>query len=46
VISSDRLDCHVRWNGDPDLGRLAGKPLQLRFVFNDADIYALRFTGK
>ncbi len=33
----------VTWRGKDDLGALAGKPLRLRFVMKDADLYSLRF---
>ena len=33
----------VRWSGGPDLSRLAGIPLRLRFVLKDADLYSLQF---
>jgi hypothetical protein len=33
----------VPWTGRGDLSALAGKPIRLRFVLNDADLYSLRF---
>ena len=47
------VDCHeifgddlarlVSWSGGEDLGQLAGRPVRLRFVLKDADLYSLRF---
>ena len=28
---------------DPDVSRLAGQPVRLRFVMKDADLYSIRF---
>lgn len=33
----------VRWNRGGDVRPLAGKPVRLRFVLKDADLYALQF---
>lgn len=33
----------VSWKGGSDLSALAGKPIRLRFVMKDADLYAIRF---
>lgn len=34
----------VNWKGGSDLSSLAGKPVRLRFVMKDADIFALKFS--
>src|SRR6185437_8081279 len=34
----------ARWKGNPDLAALAGKPVRLRIVMKDADLYAFRFA--
>ena len=39
----DELEREFRWKGGPDVGRLAGRPVRLRFVMRDADLYSLRF---
>lgn len=39
----DDLERVVRWNNHSDLSSLAGKPVRLRFVMQDADLYSLRF---
>ena len=42
-LYGDELDRVVTWKNGADLGSLAGKPVRLRFVLNDADVFALRF---
>ena len=42
----DALERAVLWKGGGDVGRLAGKPVRLRFVLKDADLYAIWFRGK
>jgi hypothetical protein len=34
----------VKWKAKGDLKSLAGKPIRLRFVLREADIYAFRFS--
>ena len=50
LIFGDEIEYTVRWvrghskaNSDKPLERLAGKPVRLRFVMKDADLYSLRF---
>ena len=43
-IFGDRLDAVVGWTAGPDVGRLAGRTVRLRFVVKDADLYAFRFV--
>ena len=43
-LFGDRIDEPVRWDHGSDLGRLAGQPIQLRFVLKDADLYAFQFA--
>jgi hypothetical protein len=31
------------WKNTPDLTALAGKPVRLRFVMRDADLYSFKF---
>ena len=40
----DAIELPVHWVEGADLGSLAGKPVRLRFVMKDADLYALRFA--
>ena len=42
AVFGDTLERVVHWTGG-DLSRLAGRPVRLRFVMKDADLYALRF---
>nr|MBC8874344.1 hypothetical protein [Planctomycetota bacterium] len=43
-IIGDRIDDTVRWKGVEDVTQLAGKPVRLRFVLSDADLYSIRFA--
>jgi len=44
VLFGDHIDRPVSWKGSgADIGHLAGKPIRLRLLLNDADLYALRF---
>ena len=40
----NEIERTVSWKKGDDLASLAGKPVRLRFVMKDADIYALRFV--
>ena len=42
-VFGDELDRVVRWKSGSDLSKLAGRPVRLRFVLHDADLYAIRF---
>ena len=42
-ILGDQVDRVVAWDGGSDVRTLAGKPVRLRFVMKDADLYAIRF---
>ena len=42
-IYGDALAREVPWKGGRDLSQWAGKPVRLRFVLKDADLYAIRF---
>ena len=45
-IIGDEIARTVSWSGGPDVSELAGRPVRVRFVFNDADIYAICFHEK
>ena len=45
-IIGDQIERTVSWKQGPDLGLLAGKPIRLRFVLKDADLYAFQFVAK
>ena len=42
-LIGDDIERVVRWRGGPELRKLAGQPVRLRFVMKDADLYALLF---
>ena len=42
-IFGDSLEQIVHWRTDSGIGSLAGKPIRLRFVLKDADLYSIRF---
>lgn len=44
-LTGDAIDGVVSWQGGADLSELAGKPIRLRLVLNDADVYSLRFRN-
>ena len=39
----NEIDRTVAWKNSEDVSKLAGKPIRLRFVMKDADLYALHF---
>lgn len=43
-IYGDRIEQVLAWKEDQDVGQLAGKPVRLRFVLKDADLYAVQFA--
>ncbi len=45
-IIGDEIDRIVSWTGGPDVSKVTGKPVRLRFVFYDADIFAIRFQER
>ena len=42
-IFGDHVERAVTWRGDSELKGLVGKPVRLRFVMKDADLYSIRF---
>lgn len=42
-ITCDKIEQSVAWKGNPGLGALAGKPVRLRIVMREADLYSFRF---
>ena len=42
-IFGNRINQVVAWKQGSDLSKLAGKPIRLRFVMKDADLYAIQF---
>ena len=42
-LIGDFIERAVEWKNGPDVKPLAGKPVRLRFVLKDADLYSIRF---
>jgi hypothetical protein len=42
----DEIEQAVCWKGGSDVGKLAGRPVRLRFVMKDADLYSIRFADR
>ena len=42
-IFGDQIEQVVTWKSGNNVGQLAGKPVRLRFVLQDADLYSIRF---
>jgi len=42
-IIGNEIEKTVSWKGNPDLKKLNDKPVRLRFVMKDADLYSIRF---
>lgn len=42
-IYGDEIERAVRWNDGEDLSKLQDKPIRLRFLLKDADLFSLRF---
>ena len=45
-IFGDSVNCEVTWRDGTELSKLIGKPIRLRFVLKDADLYSFQFTSK
>lgn len=43
VLRGDATTRTVQWSGGSDVGRLAGKPVRVRFLVKDADLFSFRF---
>jgi len=43
-LIGDSLRQTVRWKDGADLASLSGKPVRIRFVMRDADLYSFQFT--
>lgn len=42
-IIDDRIEHVVSWSGDSDISKYSGRPIRIRFVLKDSDIYSFRF---
>lgn len=45
LVGKSELGWRVTWTGQPDLSRLQGQPVRLRFSLNQAALYAFQFPG-
>jgi hypothetical protein len=45
ALFGDAIDRAVTWKDGADVSRLSGKPVQLRFLLRDADLFSLRFSN-
>jgi len=43
ILIGDEIDRAVSWKNGEDVSRLQGRPIRLRFVMKDADLYAVQF---
>ena len=43
IYTANEINRVVKWNGSSAVGGLAGKPIRLRSVMRDADLYAFQF---
>jgi hypothetical protein len=43
MIYGDSLDRRMSWKGKSDMSALQGKPIKLRFLMKEADIYSLKW---
>lgn len=44
LVFGDELDRVVSWTGGSDVSALAGRPIRVRFVLRDADLYSFQFV--
>jgi hypothetical protein len=42
-LFGDLVEQEVRWDGGPEVSAVAGRPVRLRFVMKDADLYSFQF---
>jgi len=45
-LVGDEIEGVVRWRHGDDLRAVAGRPVRLRFVLRDADLYSMRFRDR
>ena len=46
IINADDTDHVVRWNGNPQFGQLAGRPVRIQVTMRNTKLYALQFVKK
>ena len=42
LLFGDSIDQRVSWKGSADFSRFSGKPIRLRFVMSEADVYSIK----
>ena len=45
-VIGNEIDRTVSWKSGSDVSSLAGRPIRLRFVMKDADLYAMQFASE
>ena len=45
MLFGNELQHAVSWNGSSDISALAGQPVRLRVLLENADVYSIRFAG-
>jgi len=43
IHTANEINRRVSWSGSPDVSKLAGKPVRIKFLVRDADLYAFQF---
>ena len=44
-FTGDEISWTMKWKGNPDLNAHAGKPVRLRFLLEEADLFAMKFNA-
>jgi len=44
VVSGDHVRCKIKWDGNPGLAALAGRPVRLQFRMIQASLFSFQFT--
>ena len=45
-LFGDSVEQEVRWDGGPDVSVIQGRPIRLRFVMKEADLYSFQFRDR
>jgi hypothetical protein len=43
IHTANEINRRVSWGGKADMGKLAGKPVRIKFLVRNADLYAFQF---
>ena len=46
IHTANEINRVVKWKGNADVSRLAGKPVRLRFALKNSHLYAFQFAGE